>query len=222
MTRAATSSPICRRRATASGCAATASSIRPRCRPRPASSLDLRAAPAPNASAAAQILSADLLVLDDPRAEEGANFRWRRSRARASGSTSSRAALASHAIRSARREPGRSAKQFSDQFAELVRCLGAAARLRQRAGVHGARHRQARHRRRRSTCSAIGLTGSKAVNCRSPSPSGRRASSAIWSSPCGTGAIRHPICTMPSRPTVAIRGSTRTARSTARRRTAPT
>ena len=69
------SCPICPRRITASGCAAMASSIRPRFRACPGKHLDLTAVPAPRRRGGA-VLSGDLLVFDaeDPgtRASSGA------------------------------------------------------------------------------------------------------------------------------------------------------
>ena len=221
-TRAATSFPICRRPTTASGCAATASSIRRRCRRRPASTLDLTAVPAPNASAAAQIYPPIywFSMLHVPKKNEFPLDR--RSRARASGSTSSRAAPASPATRSARRARARSASSSATS-----------SRTRPTPGRGGsppaARRRSWRATSagstptRRSTCSATGPTGIAGGELPFAKPraaAGHRAQRRRHA--VGLGPSDSPICTTRSRPTAATRGSTPTARSTARRRTAPT
>ena len=74
-----------------------------------------------------------------------------------------------------------------------------------------ARHRAARHRSARSSCSPTGPTASPRASCRSPSRRGRRASSATSSSRCGTGAtptayLHDVIATDQRNPTVNANG----------------
>ena len=65
---------------------------------------------------------------------------------------------------------------------------------------------------RRTNISASGPIGSPRANCRTPSRRGRRASSAMSSSPPGTGPTRSTISTISRRQTSAIRRSMATAR----------
>ena len=77
------------------------------------------------------------------------------------------------------------------------------------------RAQQLRPRARAEDVRGLDRRASRPARCRRRR-SGRRASSATSSSRSGTGPIRRPTCTTSSRPTAGTRGSTPTARSTAR------
>ena len=78
----------------------------------PGSVLNLTAVPGAEREGSRAVLSGDVLVRRSSMCRRRANFRWRRSRARASGSTSSRPAPAIRATRSARRGCGRFRKEL--------------------------------------------------------------------------------------------------------------
>ena len=229
-TRAATSSPICRRPTTTSGCAATASSIRPRSTASPGKRLNLTAVPAPNDDGGGRILSGDLLVLDAQDAGQERVPRHRDQRQRHSRTMKTQ----SQWLDSVKTNGCVRCHQLGNKATRTIpEALGAVqdpAMRRGRAASSPARpaanmisnidrldtQRALRHVRRLDRPHRQG----RAAGREAAAPAGRRAQRRRHA--VGLVRCRRPICTTRSRPTSATRPSTPTARSTARPRTRPT
>ena len=116
----------------------------PKVQAAPGKLLDLKAAPAPNASAAAQIYPPIywFSMIHVPKKDEFPLPKIK-SQGEWLNIVKSGACQSCHPMGT----PGTRtiSQEFSESVPERVRCLGAAACLRQRAGVHGARHRPARY-----------------------------------------------------------------------------
>ena len=191
----------------------------PKVQTAPGATLNLKAVPAPSAAAAAQILSADLLVLD---AQDPGQERVPHRQGPAPGRVAQHHEVQRlHRVPRAR-HPGNAHDPEGFRPHEIGRRVGAARAVRPGADADGPRHLPDRRRRACSSCSATGPTASPRASCRSQDRSGRRASSATSCSPSGTGARPPPTCTISSAPTGASPRSSPTASSTARPRTART
>ena len=183
----------------------------PKVQAAPGRLLNLTATAAPNEAAAAQYYPPIYWFSMMQRAGQRASSRWRRSRARANGSTSSRPARASRATRSARRERA-TIPQGARRLREFRRSVAAPPPVRPGAGLHGARHHAARHAGGAADCSATGPIASPAGELPvRASPSGRAASSATssitlwdWSRP--TAYLHDEISTDRHNPRVNANG----------------
>ena len=116
-------------------------------------------------------------------------------------------------------KPTRTIPKALGQFDILVRGLGRIASRSGQASENMVRdHRPARHPARIQDVRRLDRPDRRRRTAEGEAAASARASSAMSSSRCGTGATPRPTCTTRSPPTSAIRPSTPTARSTARPR----
>ena len=153
----------------------------PKVQARRASILDLKAVPAPNATAAAQYYPPIywFSMIHVPKKDE---FPLPKIKSQGewlnivkSGACQSCHPLGTPGTRTISQEFSASSRKPSDAWTRRLA-------IRQRADVHGARHRPSRHRQGARPVRRLDRPHRRAANCRSPSPSGRRASSATSSS----------------------------------------
>ena len=203
----------------ACGCAATGSSIRPRSRPRARKHPQPEGGAAPNAAAAAEYYPAiywySMLKIPEKSEFPGTGARRQRhgraleSQAEWLNIVKTNGCMTCHAAGQPRRRAR--SRRSSRTFKTRTRRGRGASSPARRMTQHDQRHRPARRRSARSSCSPTGPTASPPASCRSHSRRGRKASSATSCSRCGTGArptayLHDVISTDQRKPTVNANG----------------
>ena len=208
---AATCFPICRRRTTTCGCAATGSSIRRKSHRRPGKE------PQPDGGDGARRRAPRPSTIRRATGSRCCRFPTRasfpapgpRQRHRAGHEEPGRVAAAARSPAAARRaisSAPRPRARFRQRWAHsVVDCrVGAAHPVRPGRRADDQRAERSWAATARWRCSRTGPIASRPAKCRRRRRV-RRASSATSSSRCGTGPIRRRICTTRSRPTGATR-----------------